>query len=536
MEKTSRLQQMKRSKKKRQKKTNFMKKTQTSNPHHIREEDQFIEEGQEHRNIQSQDEYDDEYEDIYEEENYIENSGEQEQSIKNIVPFMGTRNDLPEGQILEFSNSGYVMYHRATTEWPCLSVDFLLPQIKTLQNINNVQVIENFEYPLELYAVAGSQAEFSSQNQLYIMRFADLAQTKYDDDEDDGEMKIDEEEDENKLVKEDLEPVLLSERFQVFAPINRVRSMMNSPIVSLMNQTGQLQIFDISKNIESLESKIPWKSEKVATSNSTKMLSNFQLSDEGFGLNWSSMELGLLGSGTNDGVLNFFKPADENFSSFIKSDIMLNAHSKSIEDIQFSPVQPNVVATCSSDNTIRIFDLKDPSSAVSSSMCINSHQSDVNVISWNPCNPTLLASGDDDGIFKVFDLRFPNKAPITEITFHEDAICSIDWQPHDEWTLSVGSLDNRVSIWDLSVESDESGVSGLQMNKNEDELPEQLIYLHQGQEELREVRWHPVYKGVMMSTALDSFNVFHPCLDDFEDIEDEDDQIKTTDSPNDLIF
>lgn len=38
---------------------------------------------------------------------------------------MGTRKDLNEGEELEYFNEAYQMFHKASTEWPCLSVDFL---------------------------------------------------------------------------------------------------------------------------------------------------------------------------------------------------------------------------------------------------------------------------------------------------------------------------------------------------------------------------------------------------------------------------
>ena len=516
---------------------NFKKRVKTANTE-FKEESGFQEEDRNMDEIRfhNDKDYEDEYEDTFEQERVYEPE-KQTQGIQNIVPYMGTRGDLPEGQHLEFSNSGYVMYHRAQTEWPCLSVDFILPGISNLQNLFNVQMLENFDYPLELYAVGGSQADFSSQNQLYIMKFMDLAKTRFDDDEVADGLELEKDE---KVQRDDIEPALISERFQLFAAVNRIRTMGYSPLTALMNQTGQLQIFDITKNIESLKNKTPSNSAKITDSNCTKMLGNHQLSEEGFALNWSSAELGTLGCGTNDGVISIFKPKDESFSEFVKIINIDKAHSASVEDIVFSPIQSHVLASASADNSIKLFDLRDPSSIMTNCISINGHKSDVNVISWNPKNSNLLASGDDDGFFKVFDLRYPTKEPLTDIHFHVDSICSIEWQPHDEWTLAVASIDNRVSLWDLSVENDSEGVSGLMADTgiaSEDKIPEQLLFLHQGQEELREVRWHPMYKDVMMSTALDSFNVFQPCLDSFEDIEEEEpDYIKNTHSPNDLEF
>jgi len=40
---------------------------------------------------------------------------------------MGTDKELKKGEILEFDNTAYHMLHRTTTEWPCLSIDIIMP-------------------------------------------------------------------------------------------------------------------------------------------------------------------------------------------------------------------------------------------------------------------------------------------------------------------------------------------------------------------------------------------------------------------------
>ena len=40
------------------------------------------------------------------------------------------------------------------------------------------------------------------------------------------------------------------------------------------------------------------------------------------------------------------------------------------------------------------------------------------------------------------------------------------------------------------------------------EIPPQLMFVHQGQAKLKEVRFHPQMPGVVLSSAYDGFNVF----------------------------
>ena len=77
------------------------------------------------------------------------------------------------------------------------------------------------------------------------------------------------------------------------------------------------------------------------------------------------------------------------------------------------------------------------------------------------------------------------------------------FQPNEESVVAVASEDNSVSIWDMAME-----------NEQEDpEFPNELMFVHQGQEEIKEIRYHPVYYEMMVSSASDGINIFKPCFD-----------------------
>ncbi|CAL8290397.1 unnamed protein product [Merluccius merluccius] len=89
------------------------------------------------------------------------------------------------------------------------------------------------------------------------------------------------------------------------------------------------------------------------------------------------------------------------------------------------------------------------------------------------------------------------------VNLKQHSITSVEWNTIDSSVFAAAGADDGVSQWDLSVESSDVGAraDGLK------DLPPQLLFLHQGQSEVKEIHWHPQLPGVMISTALSGFNL-----------------------------
>ena len=85
------------------------------------------------------------------------------------------------------------------------------------------------------------------------------------------------------------------------------------------------------------------------------------------------------------------------------------SHTSSVEDLQWSPSEPTVFASCSADQSVRVWDVR-AKGRQSVAGIERAHESDVNVISWNRATTYLLLSGGDEGGIKVWDLRNVKKA------------------------------------------------------------------------------------------------------------------------------
>ena len=444
-------------------------------------------------------------------------------------------NNLKEGETLDYDNDAYEMLHRSKVEWPCLSVDFLLKENSSISSLkdfylpNDKRKMTEDKYPYNTYIIAGSQTN-EKNGFFYFMKWYNMRKTKYDDDPDKGE-DDDEEEDEDKI-----NPFMKYEKIKVNGNINRVKSMKNSSICALWNDSPSVDIIDC----EELFNNIEYKEEiRVEESNNSKnknkkikkdikykkiFKKSLPQKNEGFAIDWNNITPFVLASGGYDKKVSIFKPKDENVSDIILFGDYLTGHSDSVEDIQWSPNQENVLASCGIDKSIRFWDIRE-NSKNPPKIIKNAHNSDVNVISWNTVRNHLFASGGDDNTFKVWDLRYFDEPPITEIKWHTGPINSIMWDPFDESQLAVCSEDNRLSVWDFSVEPDEKKL----FDNFNHEIPQQLVFLHQGQINLKDVKFHPLFKNMLISSAENGLNLFRPNFTDEASEDSEDDKMEEDD-------
>eukprot|EP01103_Thecamoeba_quadrilineata_P007733 TRINITY_DN1756_c0_g1_i6.p1 TRINITY_DN1756_c0_g1~~TRINITY_DN1756_c0_g1_i6.p1 ORF type:complete len:265 (-),score=41.78 TRINITY_DN1756_c0_g1_i6:24-818(-) len=173
-------------------------------------------------------------------------------------------------------------------------------------------------------------------------------------------------------------------------------------------------------------------------------------------------------------------------------------HTSSVEDIQWSPSENNIFASCSADKTIKLWDIRTKKNCF---LSVDAHDRDVNVLSWNKKISHLLASGSDDGSFKLWDLRkIKAKKAASNFRWHSNSISSIEWQPNHESILAVSSH-NQVTLWDMSREEQ------TETGKNE-EYPSQLMMLHQELKDVKELHWHKQIPGAIVTTSSRGFNVF----------------------------
>jgi len=459
---------------------------------------------------------------------HISETGEKKINVK----IWDEEEKINDGEKLEYDNEAYEMLHRAIPEWPCMSVDFLIPENFSGSPPENFYSKEKSRYslskdafPYTAYMVAGSQTT-GPNGYVYAMKWFNMHKTKYDDDPDKA-ADSDEE--------EGTDPYMKFEKAQVTGNINKLHSMKNSHICGIWSDSPSIEIVDLRSVIEDLEASAQITQEELESGNSSNnnhkikkrklnakniTLKSFKRTNEGYALQWHHRLPGILAAGGQDKKIEIYIPADESCSDWIlnaynsnNSIGILKGHKASVEGLAWSPSQNFVLASCSVDKSICFWDLRADKS--NPPLIIEAaHESDINCISWNTHCDFMVASGSDDNSFKVWDIRYVSNGPISHIKWHKAPITSIAWDPFDESQIAVSSEDNRLSVWDFSVEPDDNQIFDAQHNQ---EVPQQLVFLHQGQENIKELKFHPLFKNFIVSTAENGLNIFKPGFGDEED-------------------
>ncbi|KAG8730145.1 ribosome biosynthesis protein rrb1, partial [Ceratobasidium sp. 428] len=103
-------------------------------------------------------------------------------------------------------------------------------------------------------------------------------------------------------------------------------------------------------------------------------------------------------------------------------------------------------------------------------------------------------------------------SPVAHFNWHSAPITSIEWHPTEDSVFAASGSDDQVTLWDLSVEQDEDETGTKEIHTANGQklrdVPSQLLFVHQGQSDVKEIHWHPQILGCVVSTAYSGFNVF----------------------------
>lgn len=414
---------------------------------------------------------------------------------------------------LEYDPSVYDCLHAWQLDWPCLSFDILRDELGDTRE----------RFPHSLFAIAGTQADVATKNHLTMMRLTRLKKTRrvdkatadMDDDSDASESDSD---DEDGGIAPINGPIIQVQKVAHHGAVNRVRACPHRPsLVATWGETGVVQVWDLAPQLTKLsmltaDARDAQAAMNVQPQRSAPRHAFTGHADEGYAMDWSPTVDARLATGDNAGGIHVWEPREGGRWAVDKTAVF-KGHESSVEDLQWSPAEAQVFASCGADGYVCVWDARNANAAPA--LRVKTHECDVNVMSWNRVANCMLATGADDGSLRIWDLRMfsPSDAKhVANFSFHRGPVTSVEWSRFDSAMLATASADHTVCVWDLAVERDaEEEAAAMAAEDNAmapEDLPPQLMFVHQGLKDPKELHWHHQIPGLCLTTAADGFNAF----------------------------
>ncbi|KAF9090534.1 WD repeat-containing protein 24, partial [Mortierella sp. AD031] len=124
----------------------------------------------------------------------------------------------------------------------------------------------------------------------------------------------------------------------------------------------------------------------------------------------------------------------------------IKEHTRSVNRICFSPQEPNLLLSASSDSTIRLWDLRvrDKPGTIMDAKDI------VREVQFNPTSMYDIVAGYESGNIQRWDIRNPSMGE-KKFMAHMGFVTSLDYHPSGRF-LASGGRDRTIKVWDMEDE------------------------------------------------------------------------------------
>lgn len=159
---------------------------------------------------------------------------------------------------------------------------------------------------------------------------------------------------------------------------------------------------------------------------------------------WNNIADNILASTTllNSNVLVW----DINQTNLEKLNRKLGSHSQIINRVNWSHHNQDILASCSQDGFLNIWDIKLKTDQIALSMY---QKEKIRDCQFSPFNENYILASYMSGLIKLWDTR-SSKTCVKEFIQHETDVLTIDWHPTLENVFASGSMDKNLHIWDIN--------------------------------------------------------------------------------------
>lgn len=190
-----------------------------------------------------------------------------------------------------------------------------------------------------------------------VMKMSNLYKTGEDEDDD---SELESEEDEESKPNEPKQPRMDCALIKHAGCVNRIRAtnVANNVLAATWSELGRVNIWNISDQLLAVDDKELLNSyQKEGRASKVRSLFTFSgHQQEGYAIDWSRIVPGLLATGDCRRDIHVWQPHESGTWNVDQRPLI--GHIDSVEDLQWSPNEQSVLASCSVDKTIRIWDIR----------------------------------------------------------------------------------------------------------------------------------------------------------------------------------
>ncbi|KAG8917025.1 hypothetical protein FRC02_003412 [Tulasnella sp. 418] len=180
--------------------------------------------------------------------------------------------------------------------------------------------------------------------------------------------------------------------------------------------------------------------------------------DAVLGLSWNRTHRNLLASCSADKTVKLWDlNRDCSTEPAIRS---FNVHKDKVQAVEWNQKDPTVLLTGSYDRTVRTFDTRTPDAGVGSIL-----GADVEALKWDPWESHSFYVSLENGLVLNFDARnlpssVKSAAPARfTLSAHDGAVSGLDVNPHIRGCIATGGTDKIVKVWNVNERDGKLDVS-----------------------------------------------------------------------------
>lgn len=120
-----------------------------------------------------------------------------------------------------------------------------------------------------------------------------------------------------------------------------------------------------------------------------------------------------------------------------------NGHQAAVTGLTLHPTRQNLLASCSADKTLKVWDLQ----SLESQFTYDQYKETVSGVLWHPTEESVLTSFSSDNVLKVFDVRDTKSLREVQLPFPIESFCYSKTNTNE---LYFGTNDGFLHCFDLS--------------------------------------------------------------------------------------